>query len=98
MWVAFAFAARIFYFSKNTCELDIVLTRTVNILTTNELFKLTTLNNWVLIILDHWAYMDVIENKVSRVLKLCSGKSAASYITAHEQPQFKSNLPCLVYL
>ena len=42
--------------------------------------------------------MDVIENKVSRVLKLCSGKSAASYITAHEQPQFKPNLSCLVYL
>ena len=31
------------FFSKNTCELDIVLTRTVNILTTNELVKLTTL-------------------------------------------------------
>ena len=28
------------FFSKNTCELDIVLTRTVNI---NELVKLTTL-------------------------------------------------------
>ena len=32
-----------FFFSKNTCELDIVLTRTVNIFTTNELVKLTTL-------------------------------------------------------
>ena len=31
------------FFSKNTCELDIVLTRTINILTTNELVKLTTL-------------------------------------------------------
>ena len=31
------------FFSKNTCEFDIVLTRTVNILTTNELVKLTTL-------------------------------------------------------
>ena len=31
------------FFSKNTCELDIVLTRTVNILTTNELVKLTVL-------------------------------------------------------
>ena len=31
------------FFSKNTCELDIVLTRTVNILTTNELVKLTRL-------------------------------------------------------
>ena len=31
------------FFSKNTCELDIVLTRTVNILITNELVKLTTL-------------------------------------------------------
>ena len=30
-------------FSKNTCKFDIVHTRTVNILTTNELFKLTTL-------------------------------------------------------
>ena len=34
------------FFSKNTCELDIVLTRTANILTTNELFKLNdALNN-----------------------------------------------------
>ena len=30
-------------FQKNTCEFDIVLTRTVNILTTNELVKLKTL-------------------------------------------------------
>ena len=42
--VAFAFAkgTRIF-FSKNTCELDVVLSRTVNILTTNELVKLMML-------------------------------------------------------
>ena len=31
------------FFSKNACELDIVFTRTVNILTLNELVKLTTL-------------------------------------------------------
>ena len=31
------------FFSKNTGELDIVLTRTVNILTTNKLVKLTML-------------------------------------------------------
>ena len=31
------------FFSKNACELDVVLTRTVNILTTNKLVKLTTL-------------------------------------------------------
>ena len=31
------------FFSKNTCELDIVLTRTLNILTTNNLVKLTML-------------------------------------------------------
>ena len=31
------------FFSKNASELDIVLTRTVNILTTNELVKLTML-------------------------------------------------------
>ena len=30
-------------FSKNTWELDVVLTRTVNILTTNELVKLAML-------------------------------------------------------
>ena len=36
-------ATRGFFFSKNTCELDIVFTRTVNILTTNELVKLTML-------------------------------------------------------
>ena len=45
MWAAFAVAkaTHIFFFSKNTCELDIVLTRTVNILTTNELVKLKML-------------------------------------------------------
>ena len=32
-----------FFFSKNTCELDIVLTRTVNSLTTKALVKLTML-------------------------------------------------------
>ena len=32
------------FFSKNTCEFDIVLTRIVNILTTNELIKLTVLS------------------------------------------------------
>ena len=31
------------FFNKNICELDIVLTRTVNISTTNELVKLTML-------------------------------------------------------
>ena len=31
------------FFSKNTCELDIILIRTVNILTTNKLVKLTML-------------------------------------------------------
>ena len=31
------------FFSKNNCGLDIVLTRTVNILTTNKLVKLTML-------------------------------------------------------
>ena len=31
------------FFSKNICEFGIVLTRTVNILTTNELVKLTML-------------------------------------------------------
>ena len=30
-----------FFFRKNTCELDIVLTRTINILNTKELVKLT---------------------------------------------------------
>ena len=33
-----------FFFSKNTCELDIVFTRSVNILTTNELVKLSMLS------------------------------------------------------
>ena len=37
------------FFSKNICELDIVLTRTVNILTTSELVKANdALNNWAL--------------------------------------------------
>ena len=40
MWVAFAFAfakATYIFLSKNTGELVIVLTRTINILTTNKL-------------------------------------------------------------
>ena len=37
-------------FSKNTCELNIVLTRKVNMLTTNQLIKLTMLlSNWALV-------------------------------------------------
>ena len=45
MWVAFAnFPKATHIFSaKNTCELDAVLTRTVNNLTINELVKLTKL-------------------------------------------------------
>ena len=43
-WVAFAFAkATHIFFSKNTCELDTVFTRTVNILITKQLVKLTML-------------------------------------------------------
>ena len=38
-----SFAKATHFFSKNTCELDIVLTRTVNILTGKELVKLKTL-------------------------------------------------------
>ena len=42
MWVAFAFAKATHSFTeKNTCELDIVLTRTVNILTPNDLVRPT---------------------------------------------------------
>ena len=38
MWVALLHLQKLLtFFSKNTCELDIVLTRTVNILTTNKL-------------------------------------------------------------
>ena len=44
MWVAVAFAkVTHIVFSKNTYAIDIVLTRTVNILATNELVKLTML-------------------------------------------------------
>ena len=44
IWVAFAFAKATHIFSaKNSCELDNVLTRIVNILTTNELVKLMML-------------------------------------------------------
>ena len=41
MWEAFANAkATHIFLSKNTCEFDTVLTRTVYILTTNEFVKL----------------------------------------------------------
>ena len=44
MWVAFPFAKATYIFSaKNNSELDIVLPRTVNFLTTNELVKLKML-------------------------------------------------------
>ena len=39
-----------FFFIKNTCELDTVLTRTISILTTNELVKLTMI--WTLVLGD----------------------------------------------
>ena len=44
MGVVFAFSKSYsHFFSKNTCKLDIVLARTVNILTINELAKLKML-------------------------------------------------------
>ena len=46
MWVAFAFAKTthiFFFFSKNTCELYIVITGTVAIMATNKHVKLTVL-------------------------------------------------------
>ena len=36
-------AATHIFFSKNSCDLDIILTRTVNILTTNKFVKLMIL-------------------------------------------------------
>ena len=51
MWVAFAFekTATPIFQQKNTREWDIVLSRTVNILTANELVKFTKL--WTT---EHW--------------------------------------------
>ena len=55
MWVAFAFAnykSYSYLFSKKTCELDIILTSTVKILTINKLVKLTmfwTIGPWYLL-------------------------------------------------
>ena len=43
MWVAFGFAKAHIFFRQNTCELDIVLTTTINILTNNKLVKLMML-------------------------------------------------------
>ena len=43
MWAAFANAKATHIFQQKTCELDILLTRTVDILITNELVKLTML-------------------------------------------------------
>ena len=48
MWIDLSLAKTnmlLTFFSKSTCKLDIVLTRTFNILTTNELIKLTIL--WI---------------------------------------------------
>ena len=41
--IFFAEKCEYHFFSKNTWELDIVLSRTINNLTTNELIKLTML-------------------------------------------------------
>ena len=61
MWVAFAFAkATHIFFSKNTCELDIVFNRTVNILTTYNLVKLTmlwTTGPWAVVIVMDSVYL-----------------------------------------
>ena len=42
--------------SKNTCEFDIVLSRTVKILTTND-FVNEALNNWALDVPFIWSYL-----------------------------------------
>ena len=55
-----------FFFSRNTSELDVVLTRTVNILATNELVKLT-----MLCTTEPWSSSLIAVNFASRFLSVC---------------------------
>ena len=65
MWVAFAFAKDThIFFSKNTCESDFVLTRTVNMLTTNDLVKLPMF--WIT---RPWSLWKQLCIKVTRTLR-----------------------------
>ena len=61
------------FFSKNTCELDILLTRAVNILTTNELVKLTmlwTTGPWSLAVWDNKSW--ITTSSSGTVIKYCT--------------------------
>ena len=95
------------FFSKNTCEIDIVLTRTVNILTTNELVKLMMLWTsgpryfWLLmfIILPRhaktclWAYVD----SSAYTVRIEPSFSATRIIGHYSMYQWKANArirPC----
>ena len=78
MWVGFAFAkATHVFFSINTCELDIILTRTINILTTNGLVKLTMLwttgPRYLLILLTTALFSATNKIVVLFTFVLCSG-------------------------
>ena len=74
------------FFSKNTCELDIVLTRTVNILTTNELVKLMmlwTTGPWSLIV------------EIMRVNGTCSQISSESWFFQVSNISSQMSLVCV---
>ena len=88
MWVDFAFAkATHIFFSKNTCELVIVLTRTINSLTINDLVKLTTLwpirlriINWV--VSDETAFYEPSHpdlHRLQRYILVRMGENCSAY-------------------
>ena len=80
-----------FFFSKTTCDLDIVLTGTVNILTTNELVKLTML--WTT---GPSSYI-LLFSKVFTVLALFSLGAWANIVDPDQTPQkMVSNIAALL--
>ena len=84
------------FFSKNTCESDIVLTRTVNILTINEFVKLMMLRTtgpctlmWVFVVhLKRWI-LGYSEHTVKPLTRLCRCTGLSEFsLDAHNNVHF----------
>ena len=94
MWVVFVLpnATYIFFFQKNNCELVIVLTRTVQILITNEFVKLTRLCE------PNVLCISVLRVASGPRVKLASCKSALNPTVVCSTDCSKAVVPVLVLL
>ena len=82
-----SFCSYSYFFSKNTCESDIVLTRTVNILTTYQLVKLTMLRTtgpWILHKLRNVRMTNMTDNQGESTLVISTSLTSNNRLSQSE--------------